>query len=220
MDKPWLDKKGRPTDDPKERAREFIRRLEVVSGMATPVNCPVCGYSFGWDTREDTDREIHAAFATIQNQLVGTQMPVLLICCQRCPFLFTFDVGRNGFGDLPERPEKDADEAPYRSFEEWKQLPLVKRLREVTLGATIAEPIEVQLLHIMIRSERWADHERPENYPVWRPEDPEYHFDHFFHKKVSPERAEKAFRALQKKGLVRKSGSLGYCLVEDEEGES
>ena len=110
-DKLWLNDEGRPTDNPGERAREFIRRLEVISGIKTPVNCPACGYSFGWDTREHTDREIHAAFATIQNQMVDTQMPVLLICCQQCPFLFTFDVGRNGFGDMPERPETPAEES-------------------------------------------------------------------------------------------------------------
>jgi hypothetical protein len=103
MNEPWLDEYGHATSDPKERAREFIRRLESLSGLSAPVNCPVCGHGFGWDIRDEGESEIHAAFVTVQNQLQGTAMPMFVIRCQRCPFMFVFDVGRNGFGDLPER---------------------------------------------------------------------------------------------------------------------
>ena len=212
-DKPWLEADGSITSDPEERAKEFIRRLEARAGMTVPVNCPVCGHAFGWGVDRDSYKGLQAAFGTV------ARMPLLLVRCQYCPFIFTFDVGRNGFGDMPERPEppteKDVTDVPNKR----KARDLRKRLDTSLLSTSKHATDAVQLLHIMIRSVAWAPYERPENYPVWRPEDPIYHFSQFFGKAVDEERMAIAFLCLQKDGLVRKSGEQGFVLAEVEEDD-
>ena len=210
-DKPWLDKEGRATNDPKERAREFIRRLEVLSGVPVPISCPVCGHRLEWDVSKSLGLKIHATFATIQNQMQWSQMPVLLIRCQRCPFIFTFDVGRDGFGEMPERVR--AGEERVRAGEEGDVID-VERLKGMALCKNQDASDAVQLLHLMFRAGAWSAHERPENFPLWRPEDAVYHFDQFFCKHVDAERIETAFLELQKGGLVKRTDG-GYVLVEE-----
>jgi hypothetical protein len=91
----------------------------------------------------------------------------------------------------------------------------IERLKGMPLGENRDASDAVQLLHMMLKAGRWGAHERPENYPMWRPEDAIYHFGHFFYKHVDEERIEAAFLELQKAGLVRKTDG-GYILVEEE----
>jgi hypothetical protein len=197
-DTPWLDDDGGITVDPAERAREIMRRIEVLGGVWHQVRCPACGSTFA------TDGMISAAFMYSENAANGADMLLLSVACQRCPYVFTFDVGRNGFGDLPERSEQ-------------KVLPEgIDRLKELPCYESKGAALEQQLLHIMVRSENWGACERPENYPLWRPEDFEYHLVHFFDKLPTKEDVEKALVQLQKDGTVERTDG-GWCLVSEED---
>jgi hypothetical protein len=90
----------------------------------------------------------------------------------------------------------------------------IEKLKTTPLYASMQESDEVQLVHIMLRSSRWEEYERPENYPLWLPKDALCFFEHFFRKSITENRIAEVFSCLQKEGIVRKSGKLGYCLME------
>jgi hypothetical protein len=152
-----------------------------------------------------TSEPIDAVFGKFRNEQMTTiHMPMLLVKCQRCPHMFTFDVGKNGFGDLPERP--NAVVLPKAAA----------KLKDLPCYESKGAPLEQRLLHIMLRAENWGAAERPENFPMWWPKDFAYHLSNFFHSNESPTEIEEALVQLQKDGTAWRTDG-GWCVVEDED---
>lgn len=195
--KPWLDDNGRPTEDARHRAREVVLRIGVQNGIWRRLSCPACGSEL------DVGKPLSAVFATHHKQGTAIEMPFLLVKCQCCPYMFTFDVGQNGFGDLPER--EGAGVLPKG----------VAKLKDLPCYESKGAPLAQQLLHVMLRSHKWGSAERPKNYPLWLPKDFGYHLEHMFSRTATKSEIEKALVQLQEDGTVRRTDG-GWRVVEDE----
>jgi hypothetical protein len=150
-----------------------------------------------------TSAPIDAVFAKFRNEQMTTiYMGMLLVKCQRCPHMFTFDVSQNGFGDLPERP--NAGVLPKA----------VGKLKDLPCYESKEAPLDQRLLHIMLRAKNWGAAERPENFPLWWPKDFAYHLSNFFQSYETPAEIEKALVQLQKDGTVKRTDG-GWCVVAD-----